>query len=244
MKQPLHRFFRVFSTLSCLSLAMCIANAQNTTSVAITGTVTDPTNAVVPGAKVTVTDQATGLSHVTTSGSTGIYNQESLPPGDYTVTVSMKGFKTELLHNVHLDPGQRRGVDLKLVVGDEGVSVTVEADAVTVQTESAESGGTITAKEVQGLMVNGRNFSQLTSVLPGVSNTQGANGNYQAGQGAITSTVIVNGSSDEETMYTIDGVYNVTSSSDITLPITPVIDQISEMKVLGDNYSARFGLAG
>ena len=180
----------------------------------------------------------------TSTSSRGAYSVEDLPDGDYTITITKTGFQQTSVTNVHLDPGQRRGQDVKLALGSVNSKVTVEADALAVQTESSEVGGTITAKEVQNLMVNGRNFSQLTSVLPGVSNTLGANGNYQSGQGAITSTVIVGGSSDEETMYTIDGIYNVTSSSSITLPITPVIDDIQEMRVLQDNYSARYGQAG
>jgi len=226
-----------------LSPSMAL-HAQNITAGAIAGTVTDSTGAIVPNAQIVVTNQATRqVTTAKTSGS-GAFNVENLPPGDYSVAISMTGFQQYTLNDLHLDPGQRRGQDIKLVVGSVDTKVTVEADALAVQTESAESGGTITAKEVQNLMVNGRNFSQLTSVLPGVSNTLGANGNYESGQGAITSTVIVNGSSDEETMYTIDGVYNVTASSEITLPITPVIDDIDEMRILSDNYSARFGLAG
>ncbi len=93
-------------------------------------------------------------------------------------------------------------------------------------------------------MLNGRNFESLLTVIPGVSSVNGANGTYQAGQGAITSAVVINGSSDEESMYTIDGVYNDVSASDITLPITPVVDHIAEMRVLSDNFSAKYGLAG
>ncbi|MGB7744144.1 MAG: hypothetical protein WBL41_15365, partial [Terracidiphilus sp.] len=148
------------------------------------------------------------------------------------------------IKDIHLDPGQRRGLNVKLDVGSAAVSINVEADAEVVQTESAEAGGTITSSEVQNIMLNGRNFEALLTVVPGVSNVNGANGTYQAGQGAITSSVVVNGSSDEETMYTIDGVYNVTAASEITLPITPVVDHVQEMRVLSDNYSAKYGLAG
>jgi len=239
-----HKTFLQLVIVGLAFLAAATAYAQNVTSAAIAGTVTDSTGAIIPNAQVTVTDQATRQVTTTRTTSSGAFNVENLQPGDYTVTTSMTGFQQVNITNLHLDPGQRRGQDIKLTVGNVDTKVTVVADALTVQTESAESGGTITSKEVQNLMVNGRNFSQLTSVLPGVSNTLGANGNYQSGQGAITSTVIVNGSSDEETMYTIDGVYNVTSASDITLPITPVIDDIDEMRILSDNYSARFGLAG
>jgi hypothetical protein len=226
---------------------LCAASwvySQDTNSCSITGTVTDSTGAVVPGVQVTVTNQATGLAHTETTNGSGFYAEESLPPGDYSVITTKSGFKTQTVKNLHLEPGQRRGLNLKLDVGSETVSVNVEADAEVVQTESAEAGGTITANEVQNIMLNGRNFEALLTVVPGVSNVLGANGTYQAGQGAITSSVVVNGSSDEETMYTIDGVYNVTAASEITLPITPVVDHVQEMRVLSDNFSAKYGLAG
>jgi len=244
MNRKLMRYILRLGTAACLFLIATCISAQNATSVAITGTVTDPVNAVVVGAKVTVTNLATGLTHTAITSGTGFYTVESLPPGDYSVTVSAKSFKTTTIANVHLDPGQRRGLDLKLTVGSESATVSVTADAVVVQTESAEAGGTITANEVQNIMLNGRNFLSLLTVVPGVSSVLGGNGTYQAGQGANTSVVIVNGSSAEETMYTIDGVYNVTSASFITMPITPVVDQVEEMRVLSDNYSARYGLAG
>jgi len=225
----------------------CVAawlHSQNVTSCSITGTITDSTGAVVPAVQVTITNQATGLSQTESSNGNGFYDAESLAPGDYSIATAKAGFKSEQIKNIHLDPGQRRGLNVKLAVGSETVSISVEADAEVVQTESAEAGGTITSQEVQNIMLNGRNFSSLLTVVPGVSNVNGANNFYSAGQGAISSEVVVNGSSDEETMYTIDGVYDVTPASEITLPITPVVDHVAEMRVLSDNFSAKYGLAG
>ncbi len=231
----------VVLTLFCMAAWL---HAQNATSCSITGTITDATGAVVPAVQVTITNQATGLSQTESSNGSGFYDAESLAPGDYSVSTAKTGFKSEQIKDIHLDPGQRRGLNVKLDIGSASASVSVEADAEVVQTESAEAGGTITAKEVQNIMLNGRNFSALLAVVPGVSDVNGANNYYEAGQGANTSIAVVNGSSAEETMYTIDGVYNVTSASFITMPITPVIDQIEEMRVLSDNYSAKYGLAG
>ncbi|MGO8759200.1 MAG: carboxypeptidase regulatory-like domain-containing protein [Terracidiphilus sp.] len=239
----LRNIWRLGTALAVFGVAAWL-HGQNATSCAITGTVADATGAVVPGVQVTVTNQATGLSQTETTNGSGFYDAESLAPGDYSVTTTKTGFKTQMIKDIHLDPAQRRGLNVKLAVGSQTVSVSVEADAEVVQTESAEAGGTITSKEVQNIMLNGRNFSALLAVVPGVSTVNGANGLYQAGQGAITSEVVVNGSSDEETMYTIDGVYNVTAASEITLPITPVVDHVAEMRVLSDNFSAKYGLAG
>jgi hypothetical protein len=241
--KKLSDLWRLGAALAVFAVAAWV-HGQSATSCAITGTITDATGAVVPAVQVTITNQATGLSHTESSNSNGFYDAESLAPGDYSVATATTGFKSEQIKNIHLDPGQRRGLNVKLSVGSESVSVSVEADAEVVQTESAEAGGTITAKEVQNIMLNGRNFESLLTVVPGVSSVNGANGTYQAGQGAITSAVVINGSSDEESMYTIDGVYNDVSASDITLPITPVVDHVAEMRVLSDNFSAKYGLAG
>ena len=85
-------------------------HAQDTTSVAISGTVTDPTNALVEGATVKVTSVTTGVAHTSTTTTTGYYTEEALPPGDYSINVTKQGFKTAVVTGVHLDPGQRRGV--------------------------------------------------------------------------------------------------------------------------------------
>ena len=234
------RLVAVFG-LACAATWLC---AQNATGCAITGIIADSTGAVIPGVQVTVTHDATGRYQTETTNGSGFYDADALPPGDYSVTIKKTGFKTNMIKDIHLDPGQRRGLSVKLNVGSASDTINVEADAEVVQSESAEAGGTITSSEVQNTMLNGRSFEALLTVVPGVSNVNGANGIYQAGQGAITSSVIVNGSSDEETMYTIDGIYNVTAASEITLPITPVVDHVQEMRVLSDNYSAKYGLAG
>src|SRR5580658_7156188 len=140
-------FVRIGMAALLISIATW-AHAQNTTSCAIAGTVTDVSGGVLPGVAVTITNQATGAKRTETSNSSGYYDAEALAPGDYTVSTGKNGFKTEVVNDIHLDPGQRRGLDVKLAVGAETQSVSVEADAEVVQTESAEAGGTITSREV------------------------------------------------------------------------------------------------
>src|ERR1700733_4869723 len=131
-------------------------HAQNTTVGAIAGTVTDPSGAVVPGVQVTVTNQATHQVSTTVTADKGSYSVENLVGGDYSVSFAKNGFQGSTVTGVHLDPGQRRGQDMRLTVGSATAIVTVQADTLAVQTESAESGGTISAKEVSNLMLNGR----------------------------------------------------------------------------------------
>jgi len=163
---------RLYVVLSLLSAATWLG-AQNTTSCALSGTVTDTTGAVVTGVAVTVTNQATGIAVKAATNNTGYFTAESLAPGDYTINIKKSGFRSQMVKDVHLDPGQRRGADLKLDVGDTTVTVTVEADAVVVQTESADLSGTVSEKEVANLMLNGRNFQSLAMIVPGVSSANG-----------------------------------------------------------------------
>lgn len=221
-------------------------HAQDTTLCAITGTVTDSSGAIVPAVQVTVTNQGTGIGLTKTTNGSGYYTAEALAPGDYTVATKRNGFKSEVVKNIHLDPGQRRGVDLKLSVGDVLATVTVEADAVAVQTESAELGGTVSSKEVANLMLNGRNFQSLALIVPGVSSASGANAlpNYGEGGYLGQTEIIVGGTSIEKTTYTIDGLYDMDPNGMINVNVLPTIDSISEFRILRDNYSAKYGMAG
>lgn len=234
----------------CMVMSLLISAAwvlgQNTTSCAISGTVVDSTGAVVTGVAVTVTNQATGIATKVTSNNAGFFTAESLASGDYTINTKKDGFKSQVVKNIHLDPGQRRGADLKLDVGEANVTVTVEADAVVVQTESADLSGTVSEKQVANLMLNGRNFQSLAMIVPGVSSANGANqlANYGGGGYLGQTAIIVGGTSVEKTTYTIDGLYDMDPNGMINVNVLPTIDSISEFKILKDNYSAKYGLAG
>jgi Carboxypeptidase regulatory-like domain/TonB-dependent Receptor Plug Domain len=240
--QPRRNLFRFVALVLFLASGLSL-HAQNTVAGAIAGTVTDSTGAVLPNAQITVTNQDTHQVSAATTTTRGSYSVENLPDGNYTLTVAAGGFRQSIVTDIHLDPGQRRGQDVKMAVGSVDAKVTVEADRLAVQTESAESGGTISAKEVANLMLNGRNFQQLATLVPGVTSTNGANQQVNAGYLGQTS-LVVGGASSEETTYTIDGVYNMTPTSLINVNITPSIDAINEMRVLTNSYSAKYGYAG
>ena len=105
------KFLRLIVAVCLVSIAAW-AHAQNSTSCAIAGTVTDSTGAVLPGVHVTVTNQATGVVANAITNNSGYYSVEALLPSDYTVRMQKDGFKTQVVQNIHLDPGQRRGVNL------------------------------------------------------------------------------------------------------------------------------------
>lgn len=243
--RQLSNLWRLGTALAVFAVAAWV-HGQNATSCSITGTVTDATGAVVPAVQVTITNQATGVSQTETSNNNGFYDAESLAPGNYSISTKKTGFKSQVVKDIHLDPGQRRGADLKLAVGDVAATVTVEADAVVVQTESAELGGTVSAKEVSNLMLNGRNFQTLALIVPGVSAASGANAlpNYGEGGYLGQTEIVVGGTSIEKTAYSIDGLFDMDPNGLINVNVIPTIDSIDEFRILKDNYSAKFGMAG
>ncbi len=149
--------------------------AQSTVSTGnINGTVTDPSGAAVPGAKVTITRTDTGTSTDVTTNSSGAYNSGSIFAGTYTVRVQAKGFATSET-KVLAEIGNNRSVNFKLQVGSEATTVNVEAAAAGVNTEQTSVQGVLTATQIENLPVNGRNFLDLAQLEPGVQIQDGTN---------------------------------------------------------------------
>jgi hypothetical protein len=214
-------------------------HAQGTAG-AISGTVTDPTGAHLSDAAVTVTNEATGVSSKLTTNDSGFYSAEALNAGMYTVQISRPGFKEAITRGIQIDPGQRRANNVQLDVGSVNEQVTVAADVAQINTETSESAGTVTAAQINNLMLNGRNFQTLALAIPGVSSVLAGDS-----LSSVQSTyLIVNGMSSEYTTYSIDGVYNMNSGNLTGIDIVPILDGISEFRVLKDNYSAKYGSAG
>jgi hypothetical protein len=227
----------------CVLLFLGPSLHGQTSTGAISGTVSDSAGAAIPGAKVTITNEGTGATSTFTTDSSGFYSAEGLSVGRYSIHVTSSGFQESVTTGIQLDPGQRRGNNVKLSVGSATSQITVEANEQQVETESSESSGTITSEQVSNLMLNGRNFQTLAIAIPGVSSTSGADALNGGGLEGGT-TLIVNGTSVEYTTYTLDGVYNMNSGNLSGINIVPIVDGIAEFTVLKDNYSAKYGFAG
>jgi hypothetical protein len=225
-----------------VTLLMVVAGAMQAqvNMGAISGSVTDSTGGLVSGATVAITNQGTGVSTNLTTDSRGFYSAEGLPVGQYKIDVSKPGFQETLTQGIQIDPGQRRANNVVLQVGTTTTNLTVTANAQQVNTETSESGGTLNSKQINNLMLNGRNFQTLAIAIPGVSSAVGADS-----QTVTQNTyLIVNGNAAETTTQTIDGVYNMASGNLTEINIRPIVDGISEFSVLKDNYSAKYGFAG
>ena len=152
----------------CLALVALsfTVKAQDAT---IVGTVTDPSGASVPNVKVTLTNTETGLSHTTTTSDSGQYVFPELKIGHYDVKAEASGFKTAEQKGIVLQVGDRRRIDFQMQLGGAQETVTVEANAIRVQSDSGEQSNVITGQQISQIAVAGRSMYQLAALTPGAS---------------------------------------------------------------------------
>jgi len=208
----------------------------------IGGAVSDQTGAVVVNATVTISN-AGGVVKSVVTDEKGNYLVGGLEPGSYNVTVTASGFKKFEANGVMLARGQELPLDASLEPAGQKTEVTVEGQKVAqVETETAQVQGTITEKEVLSLGLNGRNFTQLIALTPGVSNQTGQD---EAKVGVVGSVKYsVNGGRVEYNTFEVDGsdVLNAgLNGAESTLMVYPSLDAIQEVKVLTSNYGAMYG---
>src|SRR5262249_36733344 len=164
----------LLAALALLAFAFFPTLAAAQTNGLISGTVTDASGAAVAGAQVVITSAAGNLTRTTETNTDGVYVASSLPSGSYNITVTAKGFQKYQAKGVVLDVAQKARVDVALTVGTLTEEVMVSGENVAqVDTQSSEIGSTITGKQVQQLELNGRNFTQLITLAPGVVNQTG-----------------------------------------------------------------------
>ena len=228
--------------IACLSILLTVIGipsfAQKITAT-IRGTVTDSTGAVVPGANVTVRGEDTGATRSTVTNASGVYSFPELQVGIYTVEVAVSGFKTSVVKGVTLNVADDRAVNVRLETGAVSENITVEVPAVAVQTIGGEVAGLVTGEQVRELPLNGRNFLQLTTLMPGVSQADDFNTKDRGLMSHIS--VSVSGSGPGGNMWTVDGANNNDVGSNGTILVFPSVDAIDEFKVHRNSYGAEFG---
>jgi hypothetical protein len=230
-----------FCIFACAFCCPAVLWAQDTAS--ITGTVADPTGAAIPGAQVTLTSLEHGINRAASSNSTGDYLFAALPIGSYNLAVAAPGFKKFQARGIILRVAQKARVDVAMQVGGTNTEVTVEGTSVAqVETQSSDLGGTVTGKEITQLQLNGRNFTQLITLVPGVTNQSGQD---EAGVGVSGNVSFsVNGGRTEYNNWEMDGGDSMDNGSNTTLNVYPSVDAIAEFKVLTSNYGAQYGRNG
>ena len=231
-------------TLFAIVLALSpLVRAQAPTG-QITGTVTDPSGAVVSGATVTATNNATNARRQTATNEDGLFSLPALPPGNYQLQVEASGFPKQVNEGLELQVGQVARVDFALRIGNVSETVQVSGAAPMLQSETAELGTVIENKRIVDLPLNGRNYLQLASLAPGATTNGPASSQGQQRMGGARNSFALNvaGQRVHYNHYTLDGVEN-TDPNFNTYLILPSIDALQEFKVESGIFQAEYGRA-
>src|SRR5713226_288392 len=223
----------------------CVAHATaQTTSTEVLGTVTDSSGAVIPAAKVTLLRVGTGERRYEATDSSGNYSFPLIEIGDYTVSISMEGFKSQVKTGIHVEYQQKARVNVQLEVGATTDRVEVIATGVELKTDDAALGATVEQKRVAELPIVNRNFASLLVLTPGVQfgTRMGMNALSSASSFWPGATqVSANGQRDANQRVTLDGV--IASEPLVnTVYLNPSIDAIEEVKIQTGSYSAEYGM--
>ena len=243
----------LLSAAAIILLACSTAFAGVTASIA--GTVKDSTGAVLVGASVTATNTATGVVQTVYSNGEGAYTLPALPPGKYDLEVRQKGFKSFKDTGIELNVNDARTVDAVLAVGEVAESVTVSADTLHAETISTQLGEVIKDTEITSVPLNGRSYTDLLALQPGVGNT-----NSNIGGGSSTSNLFqsggfqlpqvsgdqnpgnlsVNGMRESANGYLLNGV-SVQEYGYSGTAVVPNLDSLAEFRIITNNFDAEYG---
>jgi len=199
----------------------------------ITGLVRDSSGTSVPAAKVLLRNLATNIDVPTVTNDQGYYTIANLNPGLYDVSVHKEGFRTITRTGVQLNVAQVARMDFDLAIGEVRETVTVAAEVPILSTERATIGQVIGSKKILDLPLNGRDFTQLATLVPGAI-SRGTESQTQA------PLISVNGSRNSKTVFMIDGG-SVTSQYFDSASVVPSVDAIQEFNVQSNSFSAEYG---
>ena len=233
---------RFFGLCAALLWAALIAQSVGAQTVVgrISGTVKDTSGAVVPGTNVTVTNAANNLTRTVKADDDGFYTVTNLPVGTYSVSAEQAGFKQIVLRDISLTADARLTIDPVLEAGQVTEMVEVSsAVGETVNTTSGEVARVVDSQQVQNLALNGRNYIQLLSLVPGVAQT--TDDQLELSTSLATNQQSINGNRGQMTNMTVDGGTNLQSGSNASQINNVGIDFIQEVKVQTSNFSAEYG---
>lgn len=217
--------------VAVLALSGAGVRAQ-TFNATLVGQVTDQNGGAVPGASVTVVNTGTSASQTAATGEEGQYVIAQLPPGQYELRVEAAGFKTVVQTGLVLETDKTQRVNVTVEPGAVTDTITVVADAPVINTDTSDKGEVITPKQVQDLPLNGRNFTDLALLVPGVYRRPADD---DQGEGLATA-----GTRTDSSNFILDGVVN-RSDRNASVGVNTSIDSIREFKVETSTYSAEYG---
>ena len=229
--------------LSYLLFALCLllpASLVAQQSSSIDGSVTDRSGGAIQNAKVTLTNPSQGTTLGATTNTAGEYSLPGLEAGTYNLQVIAQGFERFAANGIIVRVARKERVDAQLTVGAVTAEVDVSgSDMGAVQTESPEISFTITGKQITQLVLNGRNFSQLVTLSPGVVNQTGQDEGETGVAGSVEYSM--NGGRPQYNNWEVDGASIMDNGSNSTLNVYPNVDAIAETQVLTSNYGAQYG---
>ena len=245
-----NRFIVWTQTIALLALTVAalicgpLGVSQSSTSARLSGSVTDTSGAMVPGAQVTAQNTGTNLETAVESDETGNYAFNSLPPGQYKVTAGHSGFETLVNTGVSLTVGQNATLNLSLKPGGQQDTVTVTGGAELINTTSAELGQIVDENTVKELPLNGRDPGQLVFLSAGVTNELNSQASTLQATNSFPneSGASAGGQRQGSTWYLLDGVSNMDTYTLLALPF-PNPDATQEFRVISNNFDARNGFA-
>jgi Carboxypeptidase regulatory-like domain/TonB-dependent Receptor Plug Domain len=227
---------RILSVLASFVFFCSLARGQVNVG-EISGQVSDPTGAAVPGCAVTATHTQTGLKRAVVTQDNGVFVFAALPEGKYNVVATKEGFRTSEREGVVLDAASRRTVDFRMEVGSLTESVSVSAAVEQVQTASGDATRVISERQLSQVALNGRNYSQLLRMIPGAVATT----LDPFGLALSTTGQRINGIRSDSIVFNIDGAENMDNGGNSNAAVNPSADAIAEVKILTSGYSAEFG---
>ncbi len=235
------RRLALVASITILLLAPSLAYAQRTNA-SIRGTVRDATQGVLPGVTITATNEDTGLVRSVVTNESGVYSAADLPIGRYKVEAELPSFKKASRTGVVLRVADEFSIDFELAAGNVADTVNVVASATPVRVLGGDVSGVITGEQVRELPLNGRNFLQLATLMPGVSAPDFLNVKDKGLLGG--SDLSVSGSDVTANLWSVDGANNNDVGSNRTILVYPSLEAIQEFKILRNNYGPEYGGAG
>lgn len=229
--------------VAAILLTGIVAKASITGS--ISGTVTDPSGAVMSGVTVRVTSVSTGVQSTTVTGARGFYNFPALKVDTYDVIVNQPGFRNFLESGVKIDANSALTIDIKLQIGAVSDTITVKSNALQVETQSTQMGDVIEGPTITSVPLNGRSYIDLLALQPGVSPYTGDDtaGNTVAApiSGSLTNgTQSINGGRPEANGFMVNGA-DAEEGLHNGAAIVPNLDSISEFRIITNNFNAEYG---
>ena len=225
----------------------CLSGHAQVVGASLSGNITDPSGALVPGVKVAIANTATGTSSTVVTNSDGFYRATNLLPGDYSVTLSATGFNTEVRTGIKLTVGAEQVLNLALQVGREKRTVEVSSEAPAVELATSDISAVVNGTTVRELPLNGRSWTDLATLQPGVDAIQtqpsfavGAD----RGNRGFGSQVTIAGARPQQNNYRLDGISindYANGAPGSVLGGNLGVDAIQEFSVLTSNYSAEYG---